>query len=217
MIENVCLCCGKKLRLECSLLEMIYVDDVICKSCRNRLMPYPKRLKLGKYDAFGIYPYEGFAREMMIQYKEYNDEALKSIFLYQQIKELRKKYHDYVIVPIPSSKENLAKRGFDQVSEIFSFLGLPIRHVLEKTQNVSQKELDYKERRNIYKILSIKNTVEIENKKVLLVDDILTTGNTLKAAIRLLEPYCKRVDVIVICYNKGYLNSWDSFVRRVNL
>lgn len=217
MIENVCLCCGKKIRLECSLIEMVYQNDVVCLSCRNKLGYYPKRIKIGKLSVFGLYPYQGYVRDMMIQYKEYNDEALKSIFLYSHIKELRKKYRNYVLVPIPSSQENLNKRGFHQVIEIFSLLNIPIRNVLYKTDNVSQKELSFKERRNIYKSLAMKNSAEIEGKKVLLVDDILTTGNTLQAAYRLLKPFCKRIEVVAVCYNKAYQNGLDRLVRGLRL
>ncbi len=216
MIENECLCCGKKLRLECSLLEMLYVDDVICLSCRKKLGFHPKKIKIQGKIVYGLYPYQDLVRDLMIQYKEYNDEALKSVFLYKQFKTLSKKYKDYVIVPIPSSEQGNQRRGFQQVEEMFSFIQLPFRKVLYKTEDVSQKELGYKERRQISKVLAIRDPQIIEGKKVLIVDDILTTGNTISAAVRLLEPYCKRIDIVVACYNKRYLNRLERLISSLD-
>lgn len=217
MIENECLCCGRKLRLECSLVEMLYVDDVVCRKCRFELGYYPKRIEIVGHKVKGFYPYEGFVRDIMIQYKEYNDEALKSVFLYKRMKSLQKKYRDYVIVPAPSSQKSLERRGFHQVEEMIDILRLPIRRVLIKREDIDQKQLNYQDRKKIAEVIQLTDLQSIKGRKVLLVDDILTSGNTLKACLKQLEPYCAKIDILVVCYNKRYLTKLDRLIRRAKL
>lgn len=217
MIENVCLCCGKKLRLETDWFQLFYQTDVICQNCRYQLGFYPKRIKISGTTCWGLYPYQDQVRDLMIQYKEYFDEALKSIFLSPIAKSLKQRYHDYVIVPIPSSQKNRQQRGFDQVVEMFAFVDLPIKQVLRKTQDIDQKQLNYQKRSQISQVLELCEKNSIVGKKVLLVDDILTTGQTIKAALALLQPYCKKVEVLVICYNKRYLTAVDRWLIKMQI
>lgn len=98
----------------------------------------------------------------------------------------------YFILPIPLSKEKLKFRGYNQAEEIAKVLSqklkIPIlRNVLIKIKETfPQIELSEKERKeNIKDAFFVKEGVS--NKKILLVDDIFTTGATMREAARVLK------------------------------
>ncbi len=85
---------------------------------------------------------------------------------------------------VPLSKNHRRERGYNQsgalAEELGRLLNLPVKPVLEKVkENKIQHLLSAKERRqnvrNVYRASS-----EVHGKKVLLVDDIVTTGATLR-------------------------------------
>ena len=57
---------------------------------------------------------------------------------------------------------------------------------VRKTQDVKQADLTSKERAEVGKILEIDN-VDLTNKRILIVDDVFTTGSTIRAMINLVQ------------------------------
>ena len=105
----------------------------------------------------------------------------------------------YVIVPIPSSKVDDEKRGFNHVVEIFKSLGLPMYMVIEKNSREKQSSKNKKDRLNVESILVTKNIESLKGKKVLIVDDIYTTGATMFKTIELVKQgKPKKIKVLVI-------------------
>ncbi len=91
------------------------------------------------------------------------------------------------MIPVPSYEEDDKIRGFNHVETIFSRIKLPMVKALHKTDHFKQAENSGKERKNIKDYLKIKNVPGITGKKVLLVDDVYTTGSTMKACIELVQ------------------------------
>ena len=166
---------------------MFWIDDVICPQCRMKLNGRFMNVRMNDLKLETVYCYEGLLREMMIQYKELFDEALFPVFLWPYIRILKRKYADRVIVPVPSSQINNEKRGFGAVEKMFSLLDLPVCEALEKKENHDQKNLKGRERKSIGKYIRLKENMIMENRKILLVDDIVTTGETMKACHDLLK------------------------------
>lgn len=86
---------------------------------------------------------------------------------------------EWLLVPIPLSSKELRKRGYNQ-SEILAKaltkkLGI-------KTLNILNKKDEFEIRSNIQKNL-------LEKVNIFLVDDVVTTGKTLKEAARLLKKF----------------------------
>ena len=71
--------------------------------------------------------------------------------------------------------------------EMFRPLGLPFYDCLIKTKDVKQANLNYADRQKIGKALAIKEATNLRGKKVLFVDDLLTTGATAYASVRLIR------------------------------
>ena len=97
------------------------------------------------------------------------------------------------IIPVPLAKKRLIWRGFNQIEilarEVASAFNWPCRPDLIKRRHAHpQVGLNAKERiRNVQGIFTINNVEVLKNKKILLIDDVLTTGATLGECSKLLK------------------------------
>ena len=105
-------------------------------------------------------------------------------------------YHDYLVIPIPSWKDDDNKRDFNHVFEIFSSLNLKMCPCLHKKENIKQSSLN-KEQRLKTKNLYI-DKVNLTNKKILIVDDVMTTGSTVKHAIEIIKKKKPKIIKVLI-------------------
>ncbi|MEK7167035.1 MAG: ComF family protein [Patescibacteria group bacterium] len=102
--------------------------------------------------------------------------------------------NSYFLIPIPLYRKRFFQRGFNQ-SELLTqiiaqeFKISVINNVLKRKRNTkSQTKLKEKERRKNIKNAFICIQPEIiKNKNIILFDDVLTTGSTLKEAARALK------------------------------
>ena len=102
------------------------------------------------------------------------------------------------MIPAPSSEKSDNYRGFNHVEEIFKNLHLKMLKCIHKTKQVKQADLSTKEREKIGEYLVI-DDVDLSHKKVLLVDDVYTTGSTIKAMIKLVRNKgAKRIKVLLM-------------------
>jgi ComF family protein len=97
-------------------------------------------------------------------------------------------------MPVPLGKRRLKWRGFKQAEELAkelsSFLKIPLVSdcLIKIKETLPQVELSEKEREeNIKGVFKIKNDEKILGKKILLVDDVYTTGSTMKECARILK------------------------------
>ena len=103
------------------------------------------------------------------------------------------------MVPIPSYKEDDERRGFNHVIEAFEVLGLKRLELLEKTAHHKQAEKNAKSRKEIRKFLEVKKQIDLSKERILLVDDIYTTGNTIRSSINLIEKLRpKEIKILVL-------------------
>src|SRR4030042_6794048 len=100
----------------------------------------------------------------------------------------------WILMPIPLSVKREKKRGFNQAKEISKELSrkinLPlVNDTLFKTkETLPQVELEEKSRmENPQGAFAVKNKEYIKDKKILLVDDVYTTGATMEEAARVLK------------------------------
>jgi ComF family protein len=96
------------------------------------------------------------------------------------------------IVPIPLHKVRLRERGYNQVESVLNIAilkednGFIYKDMLVRARNtISQTKLNKKERQNNMKdsfVLNDKYLKMIRDSHIILIDDVVTTGATLKAA-----------------------------------
>ncbi|WP_346685254.1 ComF family protein [Megamonas hypermegale] len=97
------------------------------------------------------------------------------------------------IIPVPLHEAKLKKRGFNQVDKIFKpwakTHNLPYTDILIRTKNTkSQFQLNSTERnQNQQDAFILKDNISVKNCKCLLLDDIFTTGSTLKNCAKTLK------------------------------
>lgn len=144
-----------------------------------------------------IFKYEGTIRRVILQYKFQEKSYLyKTIvnFLLKNEKlfEIIKSYD--TIVPVPISKKRKKERGYNQsyllARDIANKTGIKLENnVLFKTKNIIEQSKLNKEDRliNIQGVYELRNSQKIQNKKVLLLDDIYTTGSTANECCRMLK------------------------------
>ena len=129
---------------------------------------------------------------------------MKDIFLNLFIKELKIYFSGYKVIPIPSYKKDDELRGFNHVVEVFKMIGLDVLQIIEKTEHFKQAEKSAKERQSIKKYLQLNTEKSLKKDRVLIVDDIYTTGSTMKAAINLVEKLNpKEIKVLVLAKTKN--------------
>lgn len=95
-----------------------------------------------------------------------------------------------VIVPIPLSRERYRARGYNQVEEVIRTAKFPfLKHVLRRTHNTTaQTHLTKQARlRNMEGAFIASQTLTTRRATYLLIDDVLTTGATLHAAVEALQ------------------------------
>lgn len=99
-----------------------------------------------------------------------------------------------VISWIPLSKKRLRQRGYDQArllaEEIAAKTGLPCRQLLQKVKNNSAQSLtrDAKQRHeNVAGVYALDDGADVSGLRILLVDDVVTTGATMSEAARILR------------------------------
>lgn len=115
------------------------------------------------------------------------------------------------LIPVPLARAKIHKRGFNQsailckgISEI---TGWPVNEtaVQRLTANATQTRKDRVQRwENVAGIFGIHNSKGLENKHVLLIDDVITTGATLEACARaLLAVKGLKISIATLCYVPG--------------
>ena len=111
------------------------------------------------------------------------------------------KYVD-MIVPIPMTKTLTNRRLTNHAEfiskEIQKAISKPIHNILEKNARKSQKSFSGEYRRSYIKgKITLKKNISVNNKSILLVDDVLTTGATIREGARILKKAGARE---VVCF-----------------
>lgn len=191
----------------------------LCKKCEITL----KSEMLVKQDSFQreekkylskhiyIAQYRGVIRQKMLEYKFGNCAYLYHFFSYLLLKEkkicvLLKKYD--IILPVPVHKKRKEERGYNQCELIAreiirqkSELKLDTTSLIKKKNNSPQSRLTRNERmQNATGVYELKNNQNIKGKKILLLDDVYTTGSTAKECAKILieQGEAEMVDILTI-------------------
>lgn len=154
--------------------------------------------------------YDGVTRSVMMALK-YNSKKENADFIGYAVNDrlgewIRGLAPD-CIVPVPVSAERERERGYNQAGliagKISAYTGIPCADLLIRNKNtVASKKLGAKARvLNLRGAFAMKETDSCKGKRILLVDDICTTGVTLEscAEILLYEGRAAEVYVLSVC------------------
>ena len=156
-----------------------------------------------------LFQYEGEIRKNILDLKfnekNYKYEAFVKIL--KNHKKMCSKIKKYdIIIPVPISKKRQKSRGYNQsalfAKEISKILSVKYdENILIKVKdNIAQSQLSKEDRIiNIKNVYHIKNKEKIIDKKILILDDIYTTGSTVNECSRILKDNsAKNVGILVI-------------------
>lgn len=156
--------------------------------------------KISPTQLIAFYSYENHVRECILRSKFNSKEfmILKLLCNYafsQCISELQK-LSDFLLVPIPLSKEKMLERGFNQAEVIAYILSKKIsapftkdflrRSVNTTPQSGNTRQLRFKNVENAFRINTEAYSKRKVPSKILLIDDITTSGATFLEASRVL-------------------------------
>ena len=178
--------------------KLMFFSDLCCKSCGGELDGVlgccSKCLKEGErpfIEAASIFAYREFGKEIILKYKSKGVVSFSRIFGRMAVKRITENYPHWnfdIIVPVPLHWTRKFTRTYNQSELPAKFISRELNKPcvpdalkrIKRTKN--QKFLSGKERhknlRNAFKA----NRKYIENKKILLIDDVFTTGATLSCA-----------------------------------
>ena len=146
-----------------------------------------------------IFAYGQQLKSLIYLYKGCGDIVLGEAFLERIKPLLQLRFHGYVLVPVPSYIARVQERGFDHVPLLFSGIGREVVPAIEKTADVKQSDQSKKERRHIGRYFRLRHGEKLRGRKVLLVDDVYTTGSSVRACLRLLrKARPKKMAVLVL-------------------
>lgn len=132
-----------------------------------------------------LFHYDGMMKEMLAKYKYRGDYALSSLFRPAVKACLSRIVYD-CLVPIPLSEERLAERGFNQTEGLIEGLGFEKLLVRKHAEKQSKKTRS--ERLGAEAVFRTADPeLRAAGKTIVLVDDIYTTGATLRQAARVLK------------------------------
>jgi ComF family protein len=179
--------------------EGAVIDDLVCGACL-REMPTFSRAR-----AAFVYAEDSRALVLKLKHGDRTDAAVHLARWLQRAGAELLSACD-VIVPVPLHRWRLLMRTYNQAALLANALGRfankpVIPDALVRTRATpSQGKFDRKERRrNVARAFAVKRTGAIAGRRILLIDDVLTTGATANACARtLLEAGAREVDVLVL-------------------
>lgn len=182
--SDECLICLTPLLQELSLVHILQ-HLPLCSHCLQQFEIIHANIDFYHYPLTILYRYNDFFQSLLFQYKGLYDHALKDAFLCLFQSELYNHYRDYIIVVAPSSQDDNERRGFAPVETIAKTFSDQIFDGLYKKEKYKQSDLTYQERTKVNQKIGIRNGKNLKGKKVLILDDVVTSGSTLYTCLSL--------------------------------
>lgn len=155
-------------------------ETKICSDCQSWLKEKKNFNLMHDY----LYIYNEKMKEYFQSYKFIGDIRMSQVFsgdIRQKLVSYQKQ--GFIIIPIPVSDDRLKERGFNQVEKLLESSLIDYEPILLKkeTSSGSQSEKSKVERLKTEQSFFIKdrNKKKVRRKKVLLIDDVYTTGRTI--------------------------------------
>ena len=189
-------------------------NTFLCKKCEEKLKReavWGKDQYEDKYfeNHFYVFKYDGMIRNIILNYK-FNEKPYLYKSFVNFLNKYQKKYLQFdfydIIIPVPISKKRLKLRGYNQSLLIAKDLAVELNTkimndiLIKQKNNKPQSELNKISReQNVKDVYKLLNKDKIINKKILLIDDIYTTGSTVNECSKVLKQAgAEKVDIYTL-------------------
>ena len=136
---------------------------------------------------FSLFSYNDFLKETIAAFKFRGDYIIAKAFaglVKQKLQEIKADY----VVPIPLSEERLFERGFNQSEALILEAGFRSTRLLTRLHTEKQSKRSRSERIHLRQVFQMaQDGEEISGKNILIMDDIYTTGSTIRHAAKVLK------------------------------
>jgi competence protein ComFC len=164
-------------------------QDFRCANCEHRTLHFNA--------AVAAYRSRGLVRRLVHEFKYGGQRYLRhplAAWLYETINDPRLLGREFdLIAPVPLHPARERERGFNQAALLAELLArriaVPLRFVLERVRyTTTQTAYDRAERmENLHDAFRLRKKADVRLLRVLLIDDVLTTGSTLSECARILK------------------------------
>ncbi len=201
LFPSKCVLCGELLKKN---------ETDLCKACREGAPVYPNgREKPQFLDSFAaVWYYEGCIRKSLLRYKFYGKRSYGCAYGRALAMVIEKQWPEgfEILTWVPISPLRKFRRGYDQTRLLAQAVGrelgiVPVPVLQKVRHNPPQSRIRGSEKRraNVLGAYRVLSPETLAGKRVLLIDDILTTGATAGECARMLktagakEVYCAAV------------------------
>jgi len=195
-VDKGCLRCGRSISTEANY----------CLECQNKEQAFDR--------AYAPFIFEGNAAKLIYKLKYGNQRILaKELALFMWDCFLDKNFSPDVVTFVPMHKKRQKLRGYNQAQilaqEIGKNIGVEVRELLLRmlyTKNLARMNAQ-KRREAIENAIILKENEVVKGKKVLLIDDVFTTGVTSRVCSDILKNNgANRVEVLTFATSKELID-----------
>ena len=179
--------------------SIIPVTEPLCKRCGIPLLSEQqyclrcREIASASYTNRSIFEYYGIVRDLIHRYKFKRCSAIARFFAPLLVHLWQQEYRGMTVVPVPASPRSIKRRGWDQIQLLLREMQhgekIPSLSPLQRRRGSSQKLLSRSQRLENAKKLFIYRYRHQMPQRIVLLDDIYTTGATLEACAALLRAH----------------------------
>ena len=169
----------------------------LCRRCRTDTPLCPvSRIKIPFVESWAaVWYYEGAVRGSILRFKFYGKQGYAPAYGRALAMKLQQEYPEGfdLITWVPTGNRRIRKRGYDQAQllaeAVGSELGMTPVKLLNKIRNTppqSRIRGDAKRRANVLGAYKATENTPFSGKRILLLDDVITTGATVSECARVL-------------------------------
>lgn len=172
--------------------KVLISEHDYCTRCRPVEGETEEQPQLACDRIFTLFPYIGLGQKLVPVWKNNNIRTFSTVFA-RLIHNFFTQYPEFLnipLVPVPPRPKKLREKGWDQIEDLAKDLSiyppLTIYRCLKRQDGIPQKKLSKSDRAvNLQGKITL-STASIPDKLILL-DDVMTTGATLEACARVLK------------------------------
>jgi competence protein ComFC len=186
--------------------KLVRIKGEICRMCGRDFSVFPEQYRQGDccFDCIrweenedwtgvlqqnrSLYVYNDYMKEIIAKLKFRGDAEVVKAFYPVVSSEFKRISRDALLVAIPLSEERHYERGFNQAELLAGGLKKLTKNVLkrkthEEKQSKKTREERLSQKENPFEVV---DSLKVNDQKVILVDDVYTTGSTLRYAAKVL-------------------------------